>query len=191
MNVEERKKALRRQFSAARKALTPMEHLVLDGAICSRIAGLAEFAEAATVVAYASDGFEVNVRSIIEMALRLGKTVAMPRYDVAKKVYELAQITVFERDMVPGKYGLLEPSSDLPIADLSEKTLWLIPAVAFDKNGTRLGRGGGFYDRMLENAPGKRVGVFYHCQFSSETLPQAEHDQILTMAVTEKECINF
>ena len=148
-------------------------------------------AEAPEVVAYAADSSEVDVRGVIELALQNGKSVALPRYNPERKLYELVFITDFERDTAPGKYGLPEPHKDLPVATLGEKPLWLIPALAFDKYGTRLGRGGGFYDRMLENAPGIRVGVFYQCQYSSEALPCEEHDQKLAMAVTEKSVYRF
>ena len=185
------KSELRKKFSAARKALSPIERMVLNGAVASAVAALKEFADADCVAAYASDGIEVDLRSIIDLALKHGKRVALPRYDQERKLYDLAQITDFVCDTVPGKYGLAEPRKDLPEAVMSEKSLWLIPAVAFDKNGTRLGRGGGFYDRMLENAPGVRVGVFYQCQFSCEELPSEGHDQKLAMAVTEKQVYKF
>lgn len=185
------KKALRQKFSAARKSLSMVERMVLNGSVCSAIAALKEFAEADLVIAYASDGIEADVRGIIELALQNGKSVALPRYNPERKLYELVLITDFLRDTAPGKYGLPEPHKELPAATVGAKSLWLIPAVAFDKNGTRLGRGGGFYDRMLEGAPGIRVGVFYQCQYSDEALPCEEHDQKLTMAVTEKNVYRF
>ena len=185
------KSELRKKFAAARKALSMVERMVINGAVNSSIAALKEFAEAPEVVAYAADSSEVDVRGVIELALQNGKSVALPRYNPERKLYELVFITDFERDTAPGKYGLPEPHKDLPVATLGEKPLWLIPALAFDKYGTRLGRGGGFYDRMLENAPGIRVGVFYQCQYSSEALPCEEHDQKLAMAVTEKSVYRF
>lgn len=185
------KSELRKKFSAARKALSPIEHLVLNGAVASSIAALKEFAEADSIIAYASDGIEVDVRSIIDLALQHNKSVALPRYNPERKLYDLALITDFERDTAPGKYGLPEPHKELPATTSGAKSLWLIPAVAFDKNGTRLGRGGGFYDRLLEDAPGIRVGVFYQCQYSEEALPCEAHDQKLTMAVTEKSVYRF
>ena len=191
MSVEESKKLLRKKFLQARKQLGDMEKLVLNGAIAARIIAMEEFVQADVVAAYASDGIEVNLRGVIETALQMHKQVAMPRYNAEKSLYDLAVIEDFQRDMVTGKYGLPEPREDLPLASLSAKTLWLIPAVAFDRNGMRLGRGGGFYDRLLENAPGYRVGVFYQCQYCSDLLPAAEHDQRLDMAVTEQTIYKF
>lgn len=182
---------LRKKFLAIRKAMTPVEHLVLDGAINARLLALEEFANSDVVVGYASDGCEANVRSVLENALIVGKKIALVRYDRAKKSYEPVEINSFQEDLEPAKFGLLEPKAGLPQAALSEKSLWLVPAVAFDKTGTRLGRGGGFYDRMLSEYPGSKVGVFYQCQYSEEVLPSAEHDQKLTLAVTEDKVYKF
>ena len=182
---------LRKKFMAIRKAMTPVEHLVLDGAINARLLALEEFANSDVVVGYASDGCEANVRSVLENALIVGKKIALVRYDRAKKSYEPVEINSFQEDLEPAKFGLLEPKAGLPQAVLSEKSLWLVPAVAFDKTGTRLGRGGGFYDRMLSEYPGSKVGVFYQCQYSEEVLPSAEHDQKLALAVTEDKVYKF
>lgn len=189
--IDEQKKALRKHFLSARAALGAMEHMVLDGVINTRIAALEEFTRADVVMAYASDGCEVNVRSVAELAMRQGKAVAFPRYNQLHKCYEPVLITKFDQDMVIGKYNLPEPRMDLPLAEFTENSLWLVPAVAFDQCGCRLGRGGGFYDRMLKMYPGKRVGVFYQCQYSCDALPSAEHDQRLTMAVTENNVYKF
>ena len=190
-DVKMLKSDLRKKFMAARKAMTPVEHLVLDGAIAARLLALPEFAAADVVVGYASDGNEVNVRSVLENALILGKKIALVRYDSTAKSYEPVEFASFQEDLEPAKFGLLEPKADLPQAVLSENSLWLVPAVAFDKTGTRLGRGGGFYDRMIAEYPGRKVGVFYQSQYSEEVLPSAEHDQKLALAVTEDKVYKF
>ena len=190
-DLKTQKSELRKKFIAARKAMTPVEHLVLDGAIAARLLASEEFAEADVVAGYASDGNEVNIRSVLENALILGKKIALVRYNEAKKSYEPVEIHSFQEDLEPAKFGLLEPKAGLETAVLSEKSLWLIPAVAFDRTGTRLGRGGGFYDRMLAEYPGRKVGVFYQHQYSDELLPCAEHDQKLALAVTEDKVYKF
>ncbi len=189
--VKEAKTALRKKFSALRKALSPVEHLVLNGAICARILAMKEFVAADTVVGYASDGNEADVRSVLENARIVGKKIALVRYDQSGKCYEPVEINSWQDDLEVAKFGLLEPKAGLNPAVLSENSLWLVPGVAFDEHGSRLGRGGGFYDRMLESYPGKKVGVFYQCQYSCEALPDAAHDQKLTLAVTEDKVYEF
>lgn len=185
------KKSLRSKFKAIRQAITPMEHLVLDGAISALLLNLPEFINADVVAGYVSDGTEVNLRGVLEKALQLNKAVALPRYNPEQKVYEQVLITSFADDLVPGKYGLLEPRSDLPRAEMTARSCCLVPALAFDGKGNRLGRGGGFYDRLLKDFPGAKIGVFYQSQYSSEPLAIAEHDQKLTMAVTENKVYKF
>ena len=90
--------------------------------------------------------------------------------------------------MVTGKYGLPEPGPDCPAADeelVQTRTLHLVPGVAWDLRGVRLGRGGGFYDRLLEHVSGPVCGVYYSCQRSTADLPAEAHDRMLDMAVTE------
>ena len=191
MSGDADKKLLRKEFMQKRRDLSDMERMVLSGAIAARIIALEEFASADSIAAYAADAFEVNLRGVIDFALQQKKTVFMPAFDSAKGIYTMKVIKDLKRDMVTGKYGLEEPQGNLPDAVPDAKTLWLIPGVAFDHAGTRLGRGGGYYDRMLENAPGCRVGVFYQCQYSSVLLPGSTHDQALTMAVTEEKTYKF
>ena len=190
-NIDEIKKSLRSKFKAIRNAITPMEHLVLDGAISALLLNLPEFINADVVAGYVSDGTEVNLRGVLEKALQLNKAVALPRYNPEQKVYEQVLITSFADDLVEGKYGLLEPRSDLPWAEMTAQSCCLVPALAFDGKGNRLGRGGGFYDRLLKDFPGAKIGVFYQSQYSSEPLATAEHDQKLTMAVTENKVYKF
>ena len=189
--LEDKKKVLRQHFLSLRKQMSGSERLLKDTAVEDRIVDLECFAGAVGIVGYESDGYEVEIRRVMEKAVRAGKMAALPRYSRAKKCYEPVMVSNFEQDLIEARYGLLEPRPELPVAQVDQQWLWLIPAVAFDKYGTRLGRGGGFYDRMLSEYPGRRIGVFYQCQFSCEVLPQAEHDQKLELAVTEIKVYNF
>ena len=183
------KDVLRKKFLAVRAALSPVEHLVLNGAIAARIMALPEFIAADTVVGYASDGNEPDVRSVLENARIVGKKIALVRYDKTEKSYEPVEISSFQDDLEVAKFGLLEPKAGLKQAVLSADSLWLVPAVAFDKTGTRLGRGGGFYDRMLKDVKIPPVAVIYSCQLSDSPLPGTLHDVKMGTVVTEREVI--
>ncbi|MBU8902508.1 MAG: hypothetical protein KOO69_07195, partial [Victivallales bacterium] len=89
-------------------------------------------------------------------------------------------------------YGLMEPEQKLPTATARQinEMLWLVPGVAFDNTGARLGRGKGIYDRLLGDSNGLSIGVFYECQ-RADKIPVGEHDQSLDMLVTEKTIINL
>jgi 5-formyltetrahydrofolate cyclo-ligase len=124
---------------------------------------------------------------------KIDKRIFLPRYSTSPGVgYEMVEIDDLSQDLVPGKYGLMEPSQKLPAASAEQinDMLWLVPGVAFDKTGARLGRGKGIYDRLLKKSNGLSIGIFYECQ-RADKVPSGEHDQKLDMIVTEKVIINL
>ncbi len=179
-----KKRELRKHFLALRAALSPEERLRADAAICRNIRRLACYREACCVAAYASDGREPD---LFELAKE--RRFFLPRYVAAKCCYELVEICDLERDLVPAKYGLREPRPELPAATpefTANELLYLAPAVACTTAGVRLGRGGGFYDRMLAEARRPVVGVIYACQLAKD-LPREEHDRNVDVVVTERD----
>ena len=97
---------------------------------------------------------EVNLNNL----LNVKKDKFLPIYDKELKAYKMALVRD-SKDLVEGRFGILEPSPKCPVANTGDIDTWLIPGRAFDKNGNRLGRGGGFYDRLLENESGIKIGV--------------------------------
>ena len=175
MSADELKKEFRKKFSGLRKALSPVEHLVLDGAIAAGLINADWFVNADVIAGYAADCNEVNINGVLNIALKQGKKVALPRYIEQEKVYHLLLVQDMERDLERGKYDLPEPRKDLEKAVFTERSIALVPALAFDDTGMRLGRGGGFYDRMLCAVAKPPVGVVYSCQIG-EGLPYCSHD---------------
>lgn len=178
------KRELRKHFLALRAALSPEERLRADAAICRNIRQLACYRETGCVAAYASDGREPD---LFELAKE--KRFFLPRYVAAEGCYELVEIRDPDRDLIPAKYGLREPRPELPAATpefAANELLYLAPAVACTAAGVRLGRGGGFYDRMLAEARRPVVGVIYACQLAKD-LPREEHDRNVDVVVTERD----
>ena len=91
-------------------------------------------------------------------------------------------------DLVAGHYGILEPRGELaglrPPYDGDRRMMWLIPGLGFDMKGHRLGRGGGYYDRLLSGATGMKTGVGYDCQIF-DAIPCEPHDIGVDYVVTE------
>ncbi len=85
--------------------------------------------------------------------------------------------------LVRHRFGMLEPAADLPVVDSAALDVVLVPSVAFDRQGGRLGFGGGYCDRLLPNTPALRVGVTYD-ECLADTLPCDEHDQRMDWIVT-------
>ena len=182
------KSLLRRNFSALRRAIPPDRKAVCDHAIREALRSLPEFRTAAGVVGFVPFGAEPDLMPFV------GETrFFLPRFDETCGVYTVAEITDPDRELVSGRYGIPEPHPELPAASESEKSglLFLIPAVACDRNGVRLGRGGGWYDRLLPSVGLPRIAVIYSCQLSGEPLPCEEHDRKMDIVVTEKEILRF
>ena len=184
------KRALRKHYLALRAALAPEARACGDAAICRRLLALPILAAAPGVVAYAADGAEPDLGAVCARVLAAGKVLALPRFVPATGVYEAARVLDLARDLVPGKYGLAEPRGEMERVVPGPDWLWLVPGVAFDEFGARLGRGGGFYDRLLTGA-GWKIGVFRQMQFHAGALPCEAHDCKLDMAVTEIQTYSF
>ena len=118
---------------------------------------------------------ELDLWPLVEPALAGGKTIALPKFDAATGAYSAAQIRDLEKDIRPGRFGVREPGEHCPAVDLNRLDLLLVPGVAFDPQGWRLGRGKGFYDRLLTRVSGTKCGVAFDEQIITE-IPIEPHD---------------
>lgn len=188
MDFTGEKSDLRRKFSALRKALASETRQQYDAAICAAVCQLECFRQAEFIAAYISFGGEVDLSRLFG-----GKPLLLPRFVPEKGIYELVLVSDIRRNLLPGKYGILEPAPELPAMDqdtVASRVLFLTPAVSCDRSGTRLGRGGGFYDRMLAGVKIPPVAVIYSCQLSETPLPGTAHDIRMGTVVTEREVID-
>jgi len=166
------------------------ERAAQDARIVEALRRLIREQSAEHLVAYMPIRQEIDVRGLLREALAMGRTVWLPRFDSSTGLYELGAIRDIDTDTRAGHYGIQEPAffSDdafTPLHHSFPKALWIIPGIAFDLSGNRLGRGGGFYDRMLEDADGVKVGVAYDCQIV-EAVPSEPNDVKMTYVVTEE-----
>ncbi len=172
-------------------ALQISEVQALGGRIQERVAQSSVFKEAESLALYSSFQNEVSTHLVYREAVGLGKKVAYPRVHLQTQelhffwVDSLAQLEV-------SRWGVLEPKESLGLirADLSKIDLMLIPGLAFDRQGGRLGRGKGYYDRVLAHFQGDRLGVAYSFQVVDE-IPQDVWDQPLEWLVTEEEILHI
>ena len=112
----------------------------------------------------------------------------VPRFNQSSREYEMVAVHDLSTDLVMGHYGILEPRSELaglqPPYDGDRRMMWLIPGLGFDMKGHRLGRGGGYYDRLLCGATGMKTGIGYDCQIF-DAIPCEPHDIGVDYVVTE------
>lgn len=182
MNIT--KKEIRSYFSEIRKTI---KNDISDAIINSKVLALKKIINADTVLLYASFGSEVNTWELagnliyknIQTAFPLcGENGAMT-FHIVKSLIQLHD----------GKYGISEPDISLPCPEITERTVCIVPALAFTANGGRLGYGGGYYDRFLSEYPEiYTIGLAYE-QCVSETLPLEEHDVKVKSIITEERTI--
>jgi 5-formyltetrahydrofolate cyclo-ligase len=153
-----------------------------------RLADSEIFQKASSIAIYASYRNEVNTQFLFEQAKQKRKRIAYPKVEDAKG--ELIFYWVdSESDLVVSKWGPLAPdSSRLERAPLASIDLMIIPGIAFDLQGGRLGRGKGFYDRTLQKFSGIRMGIAYAFQVL-EQLPHQPWDEPVQWLATEDQLL--
>lgn len=186
MQIKKEKALLRKRAKSLRSSVENRE--LLSGKIAERLFSLEAYLSCGSVFAYYSYGSEVETRLIIEKALSDGKKVALPRCEADGKMSFCFFKSFSELENGLFK-GILEPKEKSEMAEADEKTLLIVPALAFGKDKTRLGHGMGCYDRFLSGFNGTSAGLcFEKCLF--ETLPQEETDRTVSLVVTENRVIS-
>ncbi|MGA2855030.1 MAG: 5-formyltetrahydrofolate cyclo-ligase, partial [Verrucomicrobiota bacterium] len=120
--------------------------------------------------------------------LAAGKICALPFFYAATKSYSARRVQNLTADISTGKFGIREPVANCPEIPPEKFDLILVPGVAFDWNGNRLGRGQGFYDRLLNKIRGVKCGVGYDFQLI-EKVPAEQHDARVNFVVTPGRCL--
>jgi 5-formyltetrahydrofolate cyclo-ligase len=177
------KRAIRQHIKERRAELDAAWREQTSAAICARIQELDAFARAGTVGIYLALPGEVILDELVLRCRELGKRVCVPVFDEAAQVCVMAEWHA-NIDLVSGKWDVLEPSEHRLVAD-DAIDLMLVPGVAFDQHGERLGRGGGYYDRMLERSGAYHLGVAFDFQLV-EALSPEPHDVAMDLVVTER-----
>lgn len=190
MNVSEEKRRLRRLIRRRILALAPAERAFQESVLQPAVVRLPGFMEARTVLLYAACfPEEISTQPIAEQALALDKNLVYPRVDPIAKRLTLHPIGDLVADFRPGALEIPEPRTDLPEIDPKAIDWVLVPGLAFDLRGFRLGRGAGFYDRLLPTLRPEipRWGIALSPQ-RVDVLPVEPHDQPVDGVVYGDEC---
>jgi 5-formyltetrahydrofolate cyclo-ligase len=183
MTVEVEKRALRERMLAVRRALPPPAREAAAEAVAVRVGALPGWAAARTVALYPAMGGEVDTTALAAHARSEGKRVAWPRQRDGARALELAACEAGA--LVPGPLGTRQPPPSAAAIPAAEVDLVVVPGVAFDDRGRRLGRGGGHYDATLAALPRAfAVGLCYEAQLVPE-VPSEPHDARVDAVVTE------
>ena len=164
------------QFPVAGRALASS---ILPGLLLSQ----SEWLRARSVLSFLPTGDEPDILTLAQAALGAGKSLALPRYVPHNDSYEAARVTDLSWELVPGRFGILEPRPSCSILPPNELDFVLVPGLGFALDGGRLGRGRGYFDRLLAAVPGFKCGVAFDCQVVPE-LPSEPHDVRLDCILT-------
>lgn len=150
---------------------------------CQLLAEQPVWRNARCVLLFAPLPDELNIWPLLELALAQGKTAALPKFDLHTGEYTALAVRDPGNQIQPGQFGIREPSAECEVCTANGLDLILVPGVAFDLQGNRLGRGKGFYDRWLRVLRGVTCGVCFDEQIERE-LPVASHDQPVNCVLT-------
>ncbi len=179
------KKELRLKCKNIRLQMSHQEKERLDRKIANKLLNMWIYRESDTIFLYASKDIEVDTFMIINESLKRGKKVALPRCVDGTRDMDFYLIESLD-DLENGSFGVLEPIVDKceKITDFS-KGLCVVPALAFDKNGYRLGYGKGYYDRFLSNFKAQTVGICYNSCVQEKELLHGKFDRRVKYLITE------
>lgn len=189
MSTSEEKKALRTKIRAARRAMTAGVNLRRSREVVAKLLATAAYARAHTIFLYASMAGEVQLYELMERALADGKRVALPLI-TGEHAMEAIELTS-TADLVEGKYGIKTlPADNATVIAPEELDLIIVPGLAFDRAGRRLGMGGGFYDTFMARSRAVRLALAFDYQLVG-SVPVEERDEMVDSLITETLSLNF
>ena len=185
---KEEKQALREQVKELRAHFTGEEMEKANVEIQTRLLLFPYFQSAESIFCYVSMDNEPSTEEILSTAFSSGKSVYVPRCLPGKeRIMEAVEIHAWD-DLEKGTMGILEPKKEIKGTDRKDFSLMLIPCLATDRRGGRLGHGAGYYDRFLEGTVGKKLCLCFDSLLFPK-IPMGRQDIFMDYVLTEKELI--
>ena len=183
--IAEQKIQLRKECRAVRNALGETGRAQASLAICERLAAWTIFAQSQTILTYMPIKSEVDLTPLLERFPQkrwvLPRIIPEENHRMEFHLYDAARL-------VQHPFGMMEPAPDAPILAAEEIELTLVPGLAYDRRGYRLGYGGGYYDRFLARFRGISMGIVFH-DLWLDSIPHGRHDVRVQWIVTERELV--
>ena len=181
------KAQLRREMLARRDALPEAEKERIAAALTEQLLALPEYAAARSVLATMAIGSEWPTRAFLDRARADGKVVVLPRLTPPPRHLELHAVSDLDRHLIPGVWDIPEPDpARCPRHDIADVQFALVPALAIDPRGYRLGYGAGYFDRLLAGrAPGTFCVTALPVAFHIDRLPHEAHDIPVDLVIGE------
>lgn len=191
MDIRSEKKALRASVKERLKRMSDGDRERESRSLCKRLVAAVPDTPGTMCVFYPMAGSEADIRGIFAPLRERGWTLFFPRFEGAGFAFRHAGD---DAALVPGRYGLMEPTADEDALDIRSVTIALLPGLAFAPDGSRIGRGNGGYDRWLadlrtKNPGAKAWGIAFDCQMVT-TIPTEPHDARVDLVVTPRGIID-
>jgi len=185
--VQDTKREIRRAVREQARRVSEEQLREYSAAATQLLSEQAEWKSAQRILGYLALRDETDISAAIKSAIVSGKTVALPRYIPEQNSYCAALLPEKESfaALSFGRFGILEPPLGAPVLPLNQLDFVLVPGVAFDSSGKRLGRGKGFYDRLLAETNNAciKCGVALEEQFVA-AIPAEAHDVAMNFILT-------
>jgi 5-formyltetrahydrofolate cyclo-ligase len=176
------KSLLRKEVRLALAEISDAERQRLSHSLCEAFRTVPIWNASSTVLLFAPLKNEPDIAPLIDEALMKGKTVALPRFDAERGRYTPCEVRS-RLNLATGPFGVLEPDPQSPVFSAKQLDIILVPGIAFDLTGRRLGRGKGHYDRLLAEVSGHKCGVCFDAQVVP-SVPEEPHDIRLNSILT-------
>ena len=177
----------RKHFFALRASIDENERKQKSIDICNKIIALPEFSSCDALFIYAPIKSEADPTYLFDKAKKLGINVAFPISVTSTFTLDFRFVNSID-ELNVGAYGIREPSADAQKAFFTKSSICIVPALAFDTSGSRLGYGKGFYDRFLNNFSGLSIGITYS-ELKCNKLPTESTDVPVDIIITDKESV--
>ncbi|MCG6910181.1 MAG: 5-formyltetrahydrofolate cyclo-ligase [Deltaproteobacteria bacterium] len=189
--IQDTKHEIRNDVARAMDALSEKEVEEKTRQIEARLFEFANFLESNISLLYINHGVEVNTRGILDRCLGYNKIAVLPAFNMDTYKMTLMKVDNLDTDLKPGPRGMLEPDPEkCKIVPIERIDIAIIPGVALDEKGGRIGSGEGFYDRLIPKLPitTRKVSLAFENQIVP-LVPMESHDKYVDIIITEKRII--
>jgi 5-formyltetrahydrofolate cyclo-ligase len=190
ISIRDSKLALRRAVRAQLRKMSPAERETASAQARDLLQKQTVWRDAQSILFYAPMPQELDVWPLLVAALAAGKTAALPGFQAATARYTACIVKDATNDVHTGEFGIREPVARCLAQQVNKLDLVLVPGVAFDLHGRRLGRGKGFYDLLLATVRGTTIGAAFEQQVVRE-VPVEPHDVYLNCILTPTRWLEF
>ena len=166
------------------------ERRIASVMLATRLIGLPLWEEARSILFFAPLPDEPDLLEAASRGFQHEKLVAFPRHDPVRDQYVPCAVENLQKTLCRGRFNIPEPTPDCPVVALNRLDLILVPGVAFDLAGHRLGRGKGYYDRLLAGVSGIKCGIAFDWQVQNE-IPAESHDVRVNCLLTPTQWRQF